>query len=448
MKCNSDDIKQIINETREFINNCDLFQAVTQNFYNSVEHINQLRLTKWLIFFNKNYFKSPCIFSNSIYALFEATEKNELFKTQTEHEFEISIKFYEKILNAKFFISIENIENASQLLNISLVLGKYPGMQIRSVYRAIELLINGTNEYGLNKVFEYIFVKFENPIILTHNLNNLNLIEIDVLMFVLQGNNIRNHPEIPLPISKKESYIIVNKAPSLKFADHVVKRSIVIAKLIKASNNAEFLQVFFSCNKIFEYKINTFINDIDFWCDAYSFLLKVNWDSIHLNIQEFMDYFEYMKYNSDEEFSLKGRSISSIANAIDNWHEAADFARQKELINLSWKGNTKNEFKIYFEEEKYLFKEITNGKELYQESDEMKHCVFSYIESCYHNYCAIWSMKKEVNTSFKHHLTIEVRNNNIVQIAGKRNQKPTKKDENIIREWIKETEFTLSSCNY
>jgi len=267
MKCNSDDIKQTINDTRELVNNCDLFEQVTKNFYDSVEHINQLRLTKWLIFFNKNYFKSPCIFSNSVYALFEATEKNELFKTQTEHEFEISIKFYEKIWNSKFFISIENIENASQLLNISLVLGKYPGMQIRSVYRAMELLINGTNEYSLNKVFEYIFVKFENPIILTHNLNNLNLIEIDVLMFVLQGNNIRNHPEIPLPISKKESYIIVNKAPYLKFTDNVVKRSVATSKLIKASNNTEFLQGFFLYNRIFEYKINTFINDIDFWCD-------------------------------------------------------------------------------------------------------------------------------------------------------------------------------------
>ncbi|CAN1545753.1 PcfJ-like protein [Spirosomataceae bacterium] len=448
MKCNSDDIKQTINDTRELVNNCDLFEQVTKNFYDSVEHINQLRLTKWLIFFNKNYFKSPCIFSNSVYALFEATEKNELFKTQTEHEFEISIKFYEKIWNSKFFISIENIENASQLLNISLVLGKYPGMQIRSVYRAMELLINGTNEYSLNKVFEYIFVKFENPIILTHNLNNLNLIEIDVLMFVLQGNNIRNHPEIPLPISKKESYIIVNKAPYLKFTDNVVKRSVATSKLIKASNNTEFLQGFFMYNRIFEYKINTFINDIDFWCDAYSFLLKVDWDSTHLNIQEFMDYFDYMKYYSDIEFSLKGRSINSIANAIDNWHEAAHFARQKELINLSWKGNATNEHKIHFEEEKYLFKEIINGEELYRESDEMKHCVFSYIESCYHNYCAIWSMKKEENTTFKHHLTIEVRNKNIVQIAGKRNQKPTRKDETIIREWANEMEFTLSDRIY
>jgi hypothetical protein len=85
MKCNSDDIKQTINDTRELVNNCDLFEQVTKIFYDSVEHINQLRLTKWLIFFNKNYFKSPCIFSNSVYALFEATEKNELFKTQTEH---------------------------------------------------------------------------------------------------------------------------------------------------------------------------------------------------------------------------------------------------------------------------------------------------------------------------------------------------------------------------
>lgn len=441
-------IEQAINDTREFINDRDWFEDVTENFYDSVDHINQRRLSKWLIFFNENYSKRPCIFSYSVYALFEAIEKNELFKTQTEYEFEISIKFYEKIFNAKFFISIENIENAKQLLNISLVFGKYPGMQIRSVYKAIDLLINGVNENSLNQVFEYLFVKYENPAILSYNLINLNLVEIDILMFILQGNNIRNHPNIPIPISKKESYILVNKIPYLRFVDNVIKRSIITSKLIMESNNTGFLQGFYSYNKIFEFKINTFINDLDFWCDAYNLLLKVDWDSTHWSIQEFMDYFEYMKYHSDKEFSLKGRNINSISNAINNWHEAVDFARKKELINLSWKGNAKNEYKIHFEEEKYLFKEITNGEELYRESDEMKHCAFSYIESCSQNYCSIWSMKKEVNTSFKHHLTIEVRNKNIVQIAGKRNHKPTEKDENIIREWTKETEFTLSPWTY
>lgn len=444
MKYHSENIESIINDTNVLINQKDLFKEVAEKFY-TIESIYQLRLSKWLAFFNHNYSKNPCIYSYSVYALFEAIEKNELFKTQTEHEFDISLKFYEKLFNTRFFINIEYIEYAKQLLNISLVLGKYPGMQIRSAYKAIGLLINGVGESSLNKVFEYLFVKYENPKILSYNLIHLNLVEIDILMFILQGNNIRNHPDIPIPISKKESFVLVNKIPHLKFEDNVIERCIATTKLVMASNNPDLILGFFSYNKIFTFKINTFLKDIDFWCDAYNLLLKVDWDYTLLSIQEYIDYFEYMKYNTGKNFSLKGRSIYSISKAIFNWHEAADFENYRELINLSWKGSSTKEYKIYTEDEKYLFEEITNGQDLYRESDEMKHCVFTYIDLCYQNHCSIWSMKKEVNTSFKHHLTIEVRNKKIVQIAGKRNRNPTKKDKKIIKEWAKKIEISLPS---
>jgi hypothetical protein len=437
-------IEQIINETREIINDRNLFESIIEKFFNTVEYTNQFRVCKWLTFFNENYFKSPCIFSYSVYALFEAVQKNELFKSQTEYEFEISITFLEKVFNTKFFMEIENIENGKYLLSIALVLGKYPGMQIRSAYKAIDLLNNGVNERKLNQVFEYLFEKYENPITLSYNLFNLDVVEIDILMFVFQGNNIRNHPDIPIPISKKESYILINKIPYFPFSDNVLKRSIAFSKLVMKSNNTELLQGFYSYNNTFKFKINTFINDINFWCDVYNLLLQVDWTTSYLQLQEYMDYFEYMKYNSNTEFTLKGRNVNSIENAIFNWHEAVEFARKKELITLSWNGEKTKEYTIFFEGEKYLFKEITNGVELFKESDEMKHCAFLYIESCYYNYCSIWSMKKEVNTTFKNHLTIEVQNKDIVQIAGKKNRQPTEKDIKIITEWIAESNFILS----
>jgi hypothetical protein len=444
MMHNPVDIEILINETRNLVKHRDLFDEVAGNL-NTLDLTYQLRISKWLSFFNRNYSKNVCIYSYSVYALIEAIEENKLFKTQTEYEFEISIDFYKKIFSANFFISIENIEYAKQLLNISLILGKYPGMQIRSAYKAIGLLINGVGANTLNQVFEYLFVKYENPKILTYNLNNLNIVEIDILMFILQGNNIRNHPNIPFPISKKESYILINKIPPLKFSDNVIERSIATSKLIMASNNTNFLYGFFTYNKIFIFKIKTFLEDIDFWCDVYNLLLKVEWDYAYLSIQEFIDYFGFVKYHANKNFSLKGRSLNSIYNAIFNWHEDVDFENQKELIYLSWQGNSTKEYKIFIDDEKYLFNEITNGEELYRESDEMKHCAFSYIDLCFENYCSIWSMKKEINSSFKHYITIEVQNKKIVQIAGKRNRKPNKKDKKIIREWAKETEFTFST---
>ena len=56
-----DVIEQIIKDTRECINERDLFKDVLENFFDSVEHIDQLRLCKWLTFFNENYSKHACI---------------------------------------------------------------------------------------------------------------------------------------------------------------------------------------------------------------------------------------------------------------------------------------------------------------------------------------------------------------------------------------------------
>ena len=439
-------IEQTLNTTRELINR-KAFEEVVYGFYYSVDELNQRRLCKWLDFFNQQYYRNPCIYSHTVYALFEAVNTNELFKTQTAYEFEISISFYQKILNAKNFISIESNKDAAFLLTVSLVFGKYPGMQVRAMHSAIEFLSNTLTEHKLNRFFECLFVKYENPMVLTYNLDQLNLAEIDILMFVLQGNNIRNHPELPQPISKKESYILINKVPHIKFSNNVLLRSIVTSKLILESNNTEFLQLFYSTNKIFNYRIHTFCRDINFWCDVYIFLLKVDWDNTDMSVTDFIDYFEYVKYDTNEILILKRRSVRSVINEIDNWHETTQFESQKEFIHLSWKGIDTKEYKIDSEYDTYLFKEITNGEDLYRESDEMKHCVFSYIKSCIANYCSIWTMKKEVNTSFKHHITIEVRDNEINQISGKMNNEPTAEDESIIRRWAKEAgiEFVLTS---
>lgn len=437
MIANKKTIEQTLNATRALINR-KAFEEVVDGFYYTVDELNQRRLCKWLDFFNLQYNRNPCIYAHTVYALFEAVATNELFKTQTAHEFEISTAFYETIFKAKTFISIENSIDAAYLLTVSLVLGKYPGMQIRSMNNAVALLQNVVNEHKLNQFFKCLFVKYENPLVLTYNLHRLDLIEIDILMHVLQGNAIRNHPDLPHTISKKESYILIHKVPYIKFEKDVLLRSIVTSKLILESNNTELLSLFYSNNKIFNYRIHTFYRDIDFWCDVYLFLLKVDWNDTEMSITDFVDYFVYMKYDANEAILLKGRSVRSVINEIDNWHNSAQFESLKESMHLSWKGMDAKEYKIQSKQGTYSFKEVTNGEDLYRESVEMKNCVFSYIHSCVNNFCSIWSMKKQVNTSFKHYMTIEINGNEIVQISGKLNSPPSSEDETIIKEWAKE----------
>ena len=190
------------------------------------------RLNQWLFFFNENHLESLLIYSSTLSALADVAKNSLLFEKQTQHEFEISKNFYETLFELLPFLEIYNSDDAQQLFNISLIYGLYPGMVIRSLRIGLLLLKNGVNKHTLNKLFKYLFVKYENPHFLSHNLNSLTVKELEVLMHVLQGNNIRTFKGLPFPISKKESYYFsANLFKGLYFQEGILEKSIVVCKL-------------------------------------------------------------------------------------------------------------------------------------------------------------------------------------------------------------------------
>lgn len=440
-------------ETRFYINNVELFDEFAENYYSACNQ-DLFRLSKWFDFFLNNYFKAPCIFSSTIFALFEANNNNLLFKNQTEHEFAICLSFYDKIINTPFLLVIEETKVAYHLLSIALIFSKYPGMQIRSTFKAIEKLSTGVNPYTLGKFFETLFVKFESPVIFTNNIPYLSMLEIDMLMFFLQGNNIRNYQNTTYTLSKKESYYFIHKIPkTITFNENVFVKGVALTRLLLIYDDSKFLHSFLFACKEFQFNIDTFMNNIVFWKDVYRFLAKINWDESRLSIQEYVDYFEYIN-NKNNSYSLKGRTVKSVTNAINEWHAyytINEWDHYTIYVNdrfkdISWKGSGIKEIRITYKEKDYLFIELRNSEVLYKEIAEMAHCVFSYLSACINGMCTIFSMKKKINGFFVPHLTIKVQNKRIVQVTGKNNLKPKKSDLIIIDKWSKEAGFSDGYC--
>ena len=114
-------------------------------------------------------------------------------------------------------------------------------------------------------------------------------------------------------------------------------------------------------------------------------------------------------------------------------------------MQQTWTGlkHKEEKYEIVFMKDKYTFEEITTGKALAEESDVMKHCVFSYLSDCLARYSSIWSMKKAEGHEFKHYLTIEVVDQEVVQVSGKRNAKPKPGDMRVITEWAERAGFIV-----
>lgn len=431
-------------EVSKNVNDKNALYSKVENIDFELELTILTRLNKWFLFFNEHYVKSICIYSDTVFALVDAAKTNQLFRTQTTHEFELSLSFYKTLFNSNTFLKLNIKDNALLLLNISLIFGKYPGMLQQSIVKSVSFLENEITKTGLILFFERLFIKYENPTFFTKNINLLSALEIEAMLFLIQGNNLSKFKDTPIPISKKENYILLYELPEdINFKDNVLKRAIICSKLLLTPNaNTKILESFLSCSKTFEYRLTVFNDDIVFWKIAFKLVCEIV-ENHFIGIQEIVDYFEFKKYFEEEEYSLKGRTANSINLAIQQWHEAAAYAKNLELINKEWIGNIEGEFKIKEEEQSFLFKEITTGKELFSESNALKHCVFSYIESCSMGHTTIWSMKKEFDTIYKHYITIEVKNKKVCQIAGLRNRKITKSELCTIKKWAEEFELEL-----
>lgn len=437
----NDQLQQVL----QFVNDAKALIIKVEDIDSELELTILTRLNNWFVFFNEHYAKSLCIYPDTVFALVDAAKKNQLFRSQTTHEFELSLSFYKLLFNSKTFLKLDGINDAAFLLNISLVFGKYPGMLQSSIPKSVSILNKVINTVSLNLFFERLYVKYENPTIFSRNINLLSAFEIEALMFLIQGNNLSKFEKSPYPLSKKESYILLNDLPEdIVFNDNLFKRAIICSKLLLVQNaNKKYLNTFLSSSKTFEHRLTTFYDDILFWKTAFKLVCEINKGNYYLGTQEIVDYFEFKKYFDDKEYSLKGRTANSINIAIQQWHDAAAYAKNLELLNLEWIGNHKQIFKLKEGEQSFLFKEITNGKELFAESNALKHCVFSYIDSCSSGHTSIWSMQKEIETIYQPYITIEVVKNKVRQIAGFRNREITKSEYTIIKKWSVEFEFEL-----
>lgn len=87
-----------------------------------------------------------------------------------------------------------------------------------------------------------------------------------------------------------------------------------------------------------------------------------------------------------------------------------------------------------YEDDEYVIFPASSIADLVEESRQQKNCVRTYCERIANNECHIYFMrrKEEIDKSF---VTIEVRNNEIVQARVKYNELPCEEISRILEKW-------------
>jgi len=395
------------------------------------------RKDKWLDYFNTNFKKSSNIYRFTIDTIDSVTHKHKLFTTQSNQEFENSLRFYTQLRATKWF-TFSNYEASESLFNLSLIYGTHPEMVKTSIQIEFKKHADYISKTTVNNLFNALFINHDIPMVLVDNIENLSAHEIGILFHITQGKNIRSYPVLDLALSKKEAHLFHTLTDlKIDLSEDTLKKYVAICKVIKSKPHDKYYRsAFFRVCKLFSFEIDVFIIDIAFWQYVYSYMSNWTFSPHQLTLTSVMDYIEHMRYTK-KNFTLKDRTQQSLEKDINAWHKATELNKLGPLLSTKWKGININDSTLTINTNTYSFTQIITGERLYEEGKTLQHCVTSYVQYCMDGQIAIWNMV-ESSKDAKTGLTIEISNNEIIQVSGFDNRKPYQNEILVIQTWAKQ----------
>lgn len=151
------------------------------------------------------------------------------------------------------------------------------------------------------------------------------------------------------------------------------------------------------------------------------------------NIQEYLD---YIRFAIELGFDIRDKKYlypKNLKQKHDEYMDQVEINKNK-TINKKIKSKYKKLLKNKFENKKYIIKPVASIEELIDESSQQNNCVKTYAQRIAKNECDIYFMRF-IDSQDKSLVTIEVKNNHVVQQRIKNNQMTTLEQQKFIKLW-------------
>jgi hypothetical protein len=276
---------------------------------------------------------------------------------------------------------------------------------------------------------------------------------IDWFFEMGNGTNIRKCKDLPFPLTKKMAHAFL-QAPDYCSIPEAFNWSRVITlggdeRLFKALGES----------RIYGWKDHHFIEGvIRFFVD------NPMLDRVHVG--PIVDYIDQQKYRHRDvvvdgvltrvgaeqpNFSMTGRSPEALLNQVDRWHN--QLGKERKGNSLTWVKSPYPDFELTEGQEhtpsfrRWQIRELMSSSELRADGRAMRHCVASYAHSCAKRSTSIWSLTLTSVKGHENMTTVEVdlRNRMIVQARKRNNERPTKKEWDILSRWALKNNIGFSS---
>ena len=159
--------------------------------------------------------------------------------------------------------------------------------------------------------------------------------------------------------------------------------------------------------------------------------------------------FVMSKIATKETFSFSGRTVKSVIDLSNAWHE--EQAKKNDTNDLTWPGLRYAD--ASYEDHDFLWEitQIKNNKKLVHEGKVMHHCVASYYRSCASGRCGIYHVGRmnKVTGNVENCSTFEVTDyGKLTQHRAKCNDKPSKSVVRVVKRWCLEKHVEYSEVNF
>lgn len=340
-------------------------------------------------------------------------------------------------------------------------------------------------KHQLSDLLRYLYAKYEVPAFLDGCFTNYSInteAGIELFLHIGSGQSFKKFKYAPeLVYTGKVYHYILNTPKHFTYFEAFRRAQIMALGGDEKLSNAFLRSKLGRFQDTIVRKNNVVIERAeDFWVSV----IKLFIDSGMFNldkISEIVDYIHHVKYVGEIEFgvrtaktsySMKGRTLGYLLEKSDTWHREQAinariaqnqvmaqrrniYGRQVVVEFLTWLPiNIPNYSQnlmvspregVKKESVNHKIIQLTSTKQLIEEGKSNRNCVGSYSTSCASGKCSIFSLR--TTGTNESHATIEIRNNEAVQIRGFGNRRilNTSVHYKMITDWLKMNFIKLSN---
>jgi len=227
-------------------------------------------------------------------------------------------------------------------------------------------------------------------------------------------------------LSKKETHSLTNIRSSFS-----VREALIYAIAVQDCDNG-------LAHKIAKSRMSDLYNrGSDFSREVIRFFARNPCSNRDMN-----DILDFLRTRNPREYSLKGRTITTLMRAHEEWVREA--ARAKEMGDYTWEGINVSDLKFVTREGKYEWHcfQLKNSHDLGLEGTKQRHCVSSYRPMCSSGSIGIFTLRRrdrtrfEIEMPYERALTIEVTKQGVIrQVRGFANRDPEDHEKEAVHYW-------------